>query len=389
MLARINEWRLAEGQWPLKPNPLLEMLALEQAQYIHPSLSSISDYAGYHTDAQGRNPRQRAVANGWPRYGTGDQIEIGENAGVGAARFAMDFWKGSDIHRRAALGANYREVGVAALPTRNGFLYMVVFGARPGVLPAQLSPDGRSLYLTNEQSRYAPANSAPLQVRVFDAQGQPLTATLNWQQVIALPQTSESYTILFTQGEQQSVATLTSTRDTVVLPAGLSLAAAPTVNPTASATPASVIAPKPTSLPTVTSPPANSSRPTAAPGGSGVGGELLLIYDRSGLTVYNASSAPVDISGLTIGSSVGQTTVERWNSIAGFPVSAFPAGHCLFVQQINSSASAASLCRSVRSVLTLNTDRIYWASGTFEVKRGDTVLTTCEASAGQCAVDLP
>lgn len=155
VIARINEWRIAEGGWPLKPNPTLRDMALAQGNYLL-SLSVLPD--DLHTDAQGRNPRERALdpAFKWPHYAIKERIAIGENIYIGNnVNLAITYWQNSPIHREAATSTNYREVGAAVLPHPLGNIYVVVFGARPNILPALLDPVSDTLYLSAESYRYA------------------------------------------------------------------------------------------------------------------------------------------------------------------------------------------------------------------------------------------
>jgi len=107
ILTQVNAWRIENGLWPLTTNPTLDALALAQASFIFPNVLNIDDESLYHLDAKLRNPRDRAAAAGWPIYDTNPaHIEVGENAGVGTAKFVMNFWHGSAIHAKAALSGN-------------------------------------------------------------------------------------------------------------------------------------------------------------------------------------------------------------------------------------------------------------------------------------------
>jgi uncharacterized protein YkwD len=155
LIARLNEWRISTGTWPLKPNSTLRDMARAQAQYLI-SLPSLPD--DLHADAKGRGPRQRALdpAFQWPHYATSERVAIGENAYVGASLDrAIGYWQNSQIHREAATNPGYREVGVAIVPHPLGSLYVVVFGARPNVLPALLDPASGTLYISAESYRFA------------------------------------------------------------------------------------------------------------------------------------------------------------------------------------------------------------------------------------------
>ncbi|MBL8153915.1 MAG: hypothetical protein JNM70_07010 [Anaerolineae bacterium] len=393
MLGLVNEWRVQQGLAPLALNPILNQMALAQASYVLPKLKSINDESEFHRDAQGRDARQRAAALGWPSYGRADRIEAGENAAVGSVQFGLRFWKGSEIHARAALSPAYREAGIAALPNGKGtYLFLMTFGSRPGVLPVMASPDGKQLYLTTEQSRYATANTAPMQLRVFDASGQPLTDTLAWKAVIDLPTaaTGENIYVLVTQGTTQSIQTVDLKTSVVVLPASTTVAAAPTPVPAQPTAPPTV---QPTAAPGVapaTAVPqiAPTNTPLAQPA-SVSAADILLIYSRNTLTLVNNSGQPVNLIGLTLTGQAGSLTIERWQRVSSFPIDAFPSGQCLKVNRASTAEAAPTSCRSVRSIVDLTPERVFWAQGSFTVQRDSTVLATCDAAAGQCAIDLP
>lgn len=402
ILEMVNQWRVQEGLWPLKVNPTLESIAIAQASYVLPQLSSNLAEDAYHKDAQGRTARQRASANNWPNYGHPEQVEAGENAAVGTFKLALDFWHESDIHRRAALSNVYREVGVAALPrARGGYLFMMTFGARPGVFTALLNSDGNSLFLSGENSRYAKIKSADMKVRVFNTLGQPISASMNWQSTVPLtPGYGDKLFVLFSSGDFQSVVEVNTIRDVAVLPGGGTtvvnaqptsavVAAFPTNTPQPSgvqsvvlasgtiATPVPALA-QPTVEPTVV-------LPTPQPGNA----ELLLLVTTNAVVLYNQSGNAVNLTGLVIGNDIGSATVERWNTIAAFPVNAFPSKNCLKVQRINTFDPNPSGCKLVRSLITLNPERIFWTEGEFTVQRDSVTLATCTLAIGQCPVDLP
>ncbi len=155
LIARLNEWRIRDGQWPLKPNVVLRDMARSQANYLL-SLASLPD--DLHIDAKGRNPRQRALdpAFNWPHYLGNDRVAVGENIYIGNnMNGAINYWQNSQIHHDTAVSVNFREVGVVILPHPLGSMYVVVFGARPNVLPVLLDPTSQTLYVSSEAYRYA------------------------------------------------------------------------------------------------------------------------------------------------------------------------------------------------------------------------------------------
>jgi len=155
VIARLNEWRIGQGLWPVAPNDTLMQIAEAQARYIL-SLASIPDGGGIHLDAQGNGPRERAAALGWPSYSQPAQISVSEIAYIGAnANAAISFWQGSPIHRDTVINPAYREIGVAVLPHPYGHIYMVTFGGRPNVLPALIDPVAGMLYLSSERYKWS------------------------------------------------------------------------------------------------------------------------------------------------------------------------------------------------------------------------------------------
>jgi uncharacterized protein YkwD len=401
ILGLINEWRLEQGLWPLRPNSTLEAMAVAQARFIFARADSLTDPADFHRDAAGLFPAQRAVRPpyNWPSYGSDTaRTEIGENAGVGSPRFVMNFWKGSATHTRATLSDVYREVGVAALPRPDRtFVYMIVFGARPGVLTAQVGPQGNTLLLSNDRSRYAPVAPENQRIRLFDSNGVSLTPNGPWSSVVPLPSGQSSPVfVLFTNGETQSLVAVDIVRDVAILPANAAIVAQRPTS-TASATPL------PTGTPTATatsqsqptraagtpsaSATATASAATTAPGPTRPG--LALIYNANTLFVLNATTGAVNLSNLSIGNETSRSTMERWLLVASFPANAFPAGHCLSVTTLGTTPSPPSACRFLRSELNVSASRAYWTQGEFTVRLGDTEIGRCSADAGRCDVPLP
>ncbi len=415
-LALVNEWRIQQGFAPLKINPVLEQIALDQARFVLPKLASITDYEGYHNDAQGRNPRQRAYQQyNWPSYGpNGDRVEIGENAAVGNPRYALEFWQHSDIHARTALNPTYREVGVAALKNGSNTLFIMEFGARPGVLPALRAEDSNQIYLTRENSRYAADWKGTLEYRLFGADGRALTNFTAWAQTVTLTEpVTGDLVVLYRAGDTQAVAVVNMTRDIVMLPNTVAQLTAPP----AAAAPPTAVAAAPTAAPAAASSagnaPAAGAFATNTPVGSGAApaaptqpptaipptatpspspmpvAEILLTYDRNGLVLANMAGAPINLNGLLLEGTVGKISIDRWMTVAPFPAEAFPANQCLMAVRSGANFSIPSNCRVVRSELDLLPDRVFWAVADFTVKLNGNVLTTCSMSAGRCVVDLP
>ena len=155
LIAGMNEWRLSEGLAPFHPNATLTRMARDQAAYLI-SLPSLPN--DIHADAQGRQPRERAISDDyrWPYYGRTDRTNIGENGYVGASvDVAINWWSNSEIHNSAATNAGYREIGVAAVPHPWGFIYITVFGSRPNKFPIIVDQNSNTMYIMSEQYRFA------------------------------------------------------------------------------------------------------------------------------------------------------------------------------------------------------------------------------------------
>lgn len=386
ILAEVNKWRAENGLWPLTVNPTLEALAISQAAYIAPIYTNFSDESQYHLDASLRNPRDRAAVAGWPKYGNNPlHIEVGENAAIGTVKYAMTFWRGSEIHSRAALSGTYREVGVAAIPQKGGsYIFMIDFGARPEVLPIVPTTDGKSIWLTDEKSRYAKGKSVS-KVRLFDLSDKPLTDQLNWTPILSLPNgiTADQVKVVYTTAAGQITTTINRG------PFTTGPAAAFTPAPT-TASGSGAVAVNPTVVPTQRAP---DVVPTATipaqPPIDPATADIVLTYDANGLYLRNNSKSAVDISGLSmIGSGVTVGT-PLWAKLADFPAAAFPASHCLAAQLATADTPIPPLCKWTRSIINLQPAKIFWAKDNFIVSLNGTALATCKPSDGICAIDLP
>lgn len=191
VIARINEWRLEQGQHPLALNTTLTQMAQDQATYLA-TLATIP-FETIHQDANGKYPMQRAPDYGWPSYNIPDQIVVTEIAYVGAsADAAIEWWKGSDLHTRASLSDVYREVGAAAVPHTFGYIFIVVYGSRPNVLPVLIDQDAGVLYLTTETYEYAPGGDWVIMatdVQFLPSVDSPIddSAWVPWTQLAKIP----------------------------------------------------------------------------------------------------------------------------------------------------------------------------------------------------------
>ncbi|MCE7947196.1 MAG: hypothetical protein DYG88_07180 [Chloroflexi bacterium CFX4] len=435
VLAITNQWRIEQGLPPLRANADLQAMALAQVEYLYPRLDNLQTHDDYHKDLGGRKPPQRALQfYNWATYGTPERIEIGENAAEFPPDRAVQYWQNSPIHAKALGNPTYREVGVGALPLRGGsYLFIMIFGARPNVFPPLLSPDGKTLYLSRESSRY---ESLPQtwSVTLLNEAGQPLSGSQTWSPRLAVPAEAGARFFVEYSSKQGGSLRFEVNRafDVAVLPeSNISIAAqlakppaepikaavqptathTPTVQP--SATPILIItntprtqAALPTNTPRMAGFPTNTPRapraaenalsptathtaqPTQAPSATpqNTAADLLLVYNGRTFFVVNSSGRALDLTPLRF----GRLTPELWLRVAQFPLGAFPSGHCL---QANiggaENAPAPEGCRFVRSQITVSVAQPFWAQADFEVFYNDQAIQRCTVSSGVCAIRLP
>ncbi len=431
VLAITNQWRIEQGLQPLRANADLQAMAVAQAEYLYPRLDNLQTHDDYHKDLGGRKPPQRALHfYNWATYGTPERIEIGENAAEFPPVRAVQYWQNSPIHAKALGNPTYREVGVGALPLRGGsYLFIMIFGARPNVFPPLLSPDGNTLYLSRENSRYE-SSPQTWTVTFLNDSGQPLGETQTWSSKLAVP--AEAGARFFVEYSSKQGGSLrfevNRTFDVAVLPEStisiavqlakppaepIKMAAqppathTPTVQP--SATPILImtntprmaslptntpraaenaLSPTETLLPTATYTATYTAQPTQAPSTApqNTAADLLLVYNTRTFFVVNNSGRAIDLTPLRF----GRLTPELWLRVAQFPSSAFPSGHCL---QANiggaENAPPPSGCRLVRSQITVSVAQPFWVQADFEVLYSDQVIQRCAVSSGVCAIRLP
>lgn len=337
IVEKLNAWRISEGTWPLKVNPTLEALALDQAEYVL-SLPDVPDGGDIHLGRNGEGPkvRARAAPYSWPAYDRPEQIALDEIAYVGRdADAALGFWQSSSVHRASSLNPSYREVGVAALPHSFGYLYVVVLGARPNVLPVTYDSLAGVLYLTNE--RYLAARGAAwikdaTEVKLFDAEGKPIGQGWRpWQPTIRLSDyTGDTLFVSFSDGYVEVIAPVSLTRDLVRLPpnapvpttAPLMVVVQPGTATPAPAPTATRVAPPGLSIPTPT--------PVAPAPAQGVAQDVAIIYDSRSLAIFNAAGRTMNLSQLEMAAGTTIFPIARWQTQwLAAPLDAFPAGDCL------------------------------------------------------------
>lgn len=377
MIGELNAWRLEAGLSPLRPNETLMKMAFFQADYLM-SLRSIPDGPAIHRGRNGEGVRARARYSqfDWPYYSRQEHIAIGEIAAVFPLNRAMAFWRSSPPHFNTITNPAYREIGVAAIPRQFNTLYVVVFGARPNVLPAFIHPETNQLHLTRDE--YGPAVHHitlvnPLSLRLFDADGRPLDNDWRpWQPVIDLPDTSsQTFHLLYTDGQRMAMTRVNRERDILILPGYQppleSFSFAPTSTPAPTATPPP---PTPTPIP----------RPA-----------LTLIYDETTLTIINTSGRNLNLSPFTLAVGDFNLPMSWWREVSNFPLGEFPPRHCLQISVEGvSQPLLPSECQLSRARRNIRPPVIhFWAEEFFVVRANRRMLATCEASAGRCEVFLP
>lgn len=108
------------------------------------------------------------------------------------------------------------------------------------------------------------------------------------------------------------------------------------------------------------------------------------------LTALTIASRPLDLGELGL-AGAASVPFTAWARVADFRLEALPPNHCLQARSVLETGPVAlpAGCRWVRSLLTLQPDKLFWATDDFEVTAGGAALAWCDRDAGQCAVDLP
>jgi hypothetical protein len=402
VIGRLNAWRITEGLAPMQLNAELQALALKQAQYLV-GLTDLPQGGDMHLDDRGKLPPERASLVNWPSYGKAARTAIGENAAVGNAKFALQYWLQSEIHRKTALNPTYREVGVAAIPYFKHYLIIAVFGARPDYLPAFLFPEEGTLYFTNEQYKWK-SGGAWMQnvthIELYDENGKALLPDpIPFSTKIKLPAlTTQNFEVVYRGGKNTVRYKANINSDVAILPReqqptkGSLVVAVPTT--VASANPANVAAqptsmPRarvvyPTNTPRFNPPPSSTPAPAAQPTESPLKiinteytPEIIVMYDRYALIIVNNTGKFADISDLKIRYQGKILEAKRWASIAPMSLEQFPAGHCLMLETSDSKPFIPLACKSVRAVIWVPIDRIFWRQAGFDLLRGSEKVAAC------------
>ena len=405
ILRMLNSWRVDNGVWPLRENPVLDRMAFDQATYIL-SLPSIPAGGAIHIGSFGEDPPTRAQLPryNWPNYGGSQFTAVGEIAYVGhSAAAARAFWENSTVHRNTSLNPAYREIGVAALPHPFGHIYFVDFGSRPNILPVTADLQTNTLYLTNE--RYSGAHSPwfrnALKVRLFDADGRPLESDwIPWDEQIPLPPNagSQLYVEYFDGGTGMVLAPVSFQQQ----------AQAPVLpSPTPTFTPTSTPTRTPTATPTARPTSRNSATPGSSPTPGGIAtvataiptaiptaqptaalaNNVIVLYDSRSFTLINTAQTPLNVQEISFAGNGTTFSVTRWATqwLSG-SLSALAASDCLQAWSFleTSVLDKPSSCRQRRSVLTISPQQMFWKQGDFDVNWRGSVLVTCHSSDHVC-----
>ena len=409
LIAALNAWRTDLGLSPLVPNPILERMALDQARYILEQ-PQIPSGAAIHNGRNGEDPRTRALypRYNWSVYGQAEQLVLSEIASARPnVQGAINYWRGSDVHNRTVSNGWYREAGVAVLPYRLGFVYLVVLGSQPNVLPALADPRAGTLYLSNEtypRGRGDWIRNAD-QIRLFDSLGRPLADWQPWAATVPLPETSgDSLFVVYKAGDAEAVAQVSLRPMDVLLPqyadawaGNVSVAAQPTSAPTQRATSAAMMATNtPVANPTLALSAIATARPTTAPataattsGGSSSapsGPTMTLVYNPSTLTLFT-DRAGINLSGLVL--TNGTTSIRVATLQAQYirgTIQSFGSRDCLFITIARSITTPTVSC-GFTSTTFYEASRAVWR-GDFRVERDGNLVASCSVSDGRCVVSM-
>lgn len=183
LAARINRERTTRGITPLALNADLSAAAQAHASDIART-GKLS-----HTGSDGSTVFQRVARTGYGSYSWGRRL--GENwAWYHSVETAMQKWMASQPHRDNILHALYREFGIGIAPNPvGGYVYVIVFGAQPNVLPVFIndgagSTAGSSVTIVLSDEQVAPAGDTPTTIghpTLVQLSNDPGFADANWE----------------------------------------------------------------------------------------------------------------------------------------------------------------------------------------------------------------
>jgi uncharacterized protein YkwD len=367
-IARINEWRMSQGLWPLRLNDTLKKLAEDQVAYLL-TLPALPEGGDIHIGPQGDLPDRRAFRADWPHYATAQQVAVGEIAYVGDnLDAAMDFWQNSPIHNATATHTAYREIGAAALPHPLGHLWIIDFGSRPDVLPALIEPLSGMLLLSNEQYHWSKGGlwihqAAQVQIVTSPTGQTDSTAWQAWSAALPAPQTGgQPFYVVYTDGSKQTRVEVNPASDIAWLPGSLVGASAPAAQAV---------------IPTVAAPITGNS--------------VSVLYDYQSLVIVNTSPGPVDVRGLEVAGSGESLPAMLWDTQwLGAPLELFPAGSCLQVWALGRGDPGTPFqCKIRQSVIYVQPGQDFWRQAEFEIRWQGAMIGRCGVGDGMCSALLP
>lgn len=134
LVALVNNARVSRGLDALAENTALNSAAQIQADYLASQFGAdLENVVDWHTDAQGQDEYNRALAAGY-NFGPGwtvDEIAYGGGS-TATINDAISWWLKSPLHSTALLNDDNKEVG-AGIASGDGFAYFIVlFGVELG-----------------------------------------------------------------------------------------------------------------------------------------------------------------------------------------------------------------------------------------------------------------
>ncbi len=277
MFKLINTARLANGVGLLAWND-----TLAEAAQRHAEDNATRDDPG-HVGSDNSTPAERAARVGYGVYP--DAIRVSENWSTGSALEAMAFFLEDQIHRDNMLAPLWREVGVGRAERASGqTVWVVLFGAQPGVLPIFVNQDAErtterrvTVQLSGEEAGWSEEIfTAPVEVRVAEAAQLEAAPWQPWVPEVEIELGAEGGERLLVAEYRDAQGRTVQASDTIFLvqPQGpvptsraqfaptVTPSATPTLTPTATATATPTLTPTPSVTPTPTITPT----PTPAPG---------------------------------------------------------------------------------------------------------------------------
>nr|MBA3533285.1 CAP domain-containing protein [Ardenticatenales bacterium] len=184
----INAIRRANEAEPLAWSPMLAEAAQDFAEELATREEDLN-----HEGADGSKPEDRVALAGYVAYPDG--VRASESFSTSNAMEAMAFFLESDVHRNNMLLNIWREVGIGHAESEKwGEVWVVVFGAQPGVLPifinqdAALSTEPRvRVRLSTEEAGWSEeVFTIPVEVRVAEPQQLNAAPWKPWQSEVEL-----------------------------------------------------------------------------------------------------------------------------------------------------------------------------------------------------------